>query len=59
EKIANTSTSTWAISQLLQNPALDCPLLEAADRNLQKAPSDSAAHVAAQLEEHRPVVCSG
>ncbi|MGZ5494778.1 MAG: hypothetical protein ACXWHG_14330, partial [Thermoanaerobaculia bacterium] len=24
EKIASTSTSTWAISQLLQNPALDC-----------------------------------
>ena len=59
EKIATTSTSTWAISQLLQNPALDCQLLEAADRNLQGAPSDSATTVQAQLEEHRPIVCSG
>jgi len=59
EKIASTSTSTWAISQLLQNPALDCQLLEAAARTLQKAPSDSAANVEVQIEEHRPIVCSG
>jgi hypothetical protein len=58
DKIANTSASTWAISQLLQNPALDCPLLEQAARNLQAKPSDSATSVAAQIEELRPSVCS-
>jgi hypothetical protein len=58
EKIANTTTSTWALSQLLQNPELDCPLLEAAARTLEKTPSDSAATVVAQLDEHRPIVCS-
>jgi hypothetical protein len=58
ERIANTTTSTWALSQLLQNPELDCPLLEAAALNLEKTPSDSAATVLAQLDEHRPIVCS-
>jgi hypothetical protein len=58
EKLATTTTSTWAISQLLQNPALDCPLLEKAARNLAAAQSDSAKQVVAQLEEVRPTVCA-
>lgn len=58
EKIANSSTSTWAISQLLQNPALDCPLFEQAARNLLAAPSDSATRVLAQVEELRPRLCA-
>lgn len=58
DKIASSSTSTWAISQLLQNSALDCPLLEQAARNLQAKPSDSAASAAAQIEELRPTLCA-
>lgn len=58
DKISNSSTSTHAISQLLQNPALDCALLEQAARNLLAAPSDSAARVLTQVEEYRPTVCA-
>jgi hypothetical protein len=57
DKIANSSKSTWAISQLLQNPALDCAMLEEAARNLLAAPSDSATIAAAQIEDVRPTVC--
>jgi hypothetical protein len=57
DKIANSSTSTHAISQLLQNPALDCALLEQAARNLLAAPSDSAARALTQIEQRRPTVC--
>lgn len=58
EEIATSSTSTFAISQLLQNPALDCPLFEMAARNLLARPSDSAARVLTQVEELRPTVCA-
>jgi hypothetical protein len=58
EKISTTTTSTWAISQLLQNPALDCPLLDQAARNLSAMRSDSASQVVTQLEEVRPTVCT-
>lgn len=58
EEIATSSTSTYAISQLLQNPALDCPLFEQAARNLLARPSDSAARVLAQVEELRPQICA-
>ena len=58
DRIANTSRSTWAISQLLQNPVLDCPLLEQAGRNLRARPSDSAAYTVAQIEELRPTLCA-
>lgn len=59
EKIATSSKSTWAIAQLMQNPALDCPLLEQAARNLKAARGDSAKIAAAQVEEARPTVCGG
>ncbi|HET6761874.1 MAG TPA: hypothetical protein VFH13_07215 [Gemmatimonadaceae bacterium] len=58
DKISNSSTSTHAISQLLQNPALDCALLEQAARNLLAAPTDSAARVLTQVEELRPKLCA-
>ena len=58
EKISTTTTSTWAISQLLQNPVLDCPLLDQAARNLSAMRSDSASQVVTQLEEVRPTVCT-
>jgi len=58
EKISTTTTSTWAISQLLQNPVLDCSLLGQAARNLSAMRSDSASQVVAQLEEARPTVCT-
>ena len=59
EKIASSSKSTWAVSSLLQNPALDCPLLEQAARNLKASSGDSAKLAAAQVEEARPTVCGG
>ena len=42
DQLSKTTTSTWAISQLLQNPALDCALLDQAARNLSAMRSDSA-----------------
>ena len=60
DRIAGTSTSTWAISQLPQNPAFDCAMLEQAERNLRGrgSPSDSAAITLTQIEELRPTVCA-
>jgi hypothetical protein len=58
EKISATTTSTWAISQLLENPAVDCALLDQAARNLSAMRSDSASRTAEQLEEARPTVCA-
>lgn len=58
EKISTTTTSTWAISQLLENPAVDCALLDQAARNLSAMRSDSASRTAEQLEEARPTVCA-
>jgi len=58
EKISTTTTSTWAISQLLENPAVDCALLDQAARNLSAMRSDSATRTAEQLEEARPTVCA-
>jgi hypothetical protein len=58
EKISTTTTSTWAIGQLLQNPAVDCTLLDQAARNLSAMRSDSASQTSAQLEEVRPTVCA-
>ena len=58
EKISTTTTSTWAISQLLENPAVDCALLDQAGRNLSAMRSDSASRTAEQLEEARPTVCA-
>jgi hypothetical protein len=58
EKISTTTTSTWALSQLLENPAVDCALLDEAARNLSAMRSDSASRVASQLEEDRPTVCA-
>jgi hypothetical protein len=57
EKISTTTTSTWAISQLLENPDVDCALLDQAARNLSAMRSDSASRVATQLEEERTTVC--
>lgn len=58
EKIATTTTSTWALSQLPENPAVDCALLDQAERNLGAMRSDSASRAAKQLEEARPTVCA-
>lgn len=58
EKISTTTTSTWAISQLLENPAVDCALLDQAARNLSAMRSDSASRTAEQLEEARTTVCA-
>jgi len=58
EKISTTTTSTWAIAQLLENPTFDCALLDQAARNLSAMRSDSASRVAAQLAEERPTVCA-
>jgi hypothetical protein len=59
ERIATTSKERFVISSLLQNPALDCALLEQAVRNLQTTPHDDTSdNTAAQVEELRPMLCA-
>ncbi len=58
-KLARTTTSTYALSQLPHNPAVDCVILDQAARNLAAMPrSDSASQAAAEIEEARPTVCA-
>lgn len=59
ERIATTSKERFVISSLLQNPALDCALLEQAARNLQAKPHDDTTdNTAAQIQELRPTLCA-
>jgi hypothetical protein len=59
ERIGTTSKERFVISSLLQNPALDCALLEQAARNLQAtAHDDTSDNTASQIEELRPTLCT-
>jgi hypothetical protein len=58
ERIATTSKERFVLSSLLQNPVLDCALLEQAARNIGSAPADSAANASVQIEELRPTLCA-
>ena len=59
ERIAATSRERFVISSLLQNPALDCALLERAARNLAATPHDDTTDgTLAQVEELRPTLCA-
>jgi hypothetical protein len=59
ERIATTSKERFVISSLLQNPALDCALLEQAAKNLEATPRDDTTDgTLAQIEELRPSLCA-
>ncbi len=57
-RIATTSKEPWVISALLQNPVLDCALLEEAARNVAATPPNPAYQTAARIEELRPTFCA-
>lgn len=58
DQISKTSKEAFVINALLQNPVLDCALLEQAARNYIPATRDSADYTAARIEELRPTLCS-
>lgn len=59
ERIATTSKERFVISSLLQNPALDCALLQQATKNLAATPHDDTTETTlAQIEELRPTLCA-
>jgi hypothetical protein len=59
ERIATTSKERFVISSLLQNPALDCALLEQAAKNMEATPRDDTTDsTLAQIEELRPTLCA-
>jgi hypothetical protein len=59
DRIATTSKERFVISSLLQNPALDCALLEQAARNLAATPRDDTTDsTLAQVGELRPTLCA-
>ena len=58
DRISKTSKEAFVINALLQNPVLDCALLEQAARNYGPATRDTADYTAARIEELRPTLCS-
>jgi len=58
DRISKTSKEAYVINALLQNPVLDCALLEHAARNYKPATRDPADYTAARIEELRPTLCS-
>ena len=58
DRISKTSKESYVINALLQNPVLDCALLEQAARNYGPATRDTADYTAARIEELRPTLCS-
>jgi len=58
DRISKTSKEAFVINALLQNPVLDCALLEQAARNYGPATRDPADYTAARIEELRPTLCS-
>lgn len=57
DKISKTSKEATVISALLQNPVLDCVLLEQAARNVAVTPPNPAYQNEARIEELRPTLC--
>ena len=58
DRISKTSKEAYVINALLQNPVLDCALLEQAARNYERTTRDPADYTAARIEELRPTLCS-
>jgi hypothetical protein len=56
--IATTSKEAWVINALLQNPVLDCQLLEQAAGNSAATSKDPADQTVARIEELRPTLCA-
>ena len=57
DRIATTTKEPTVISALLQNPVLDCALLEQAARKVAATPPNPAYQNEARIEELRPTVC--
>ncbi|HMJ17578.1 MAG TPA: hypothetical protein VK478_04240, partial [Gemmatimonadaceae bacterium] len=57
DNISRTSKEPTVISALLQNPVLDCALLEQTSRNVAATPPNPAYQNQARIEELRPTVC--
>ncbi len=59
DRISRTTKERFVISELLQNPALDCALLEQAARNVAATPHDDTTdNTVARIEELRPTLCT-
>ena len=58
DKISKTSKEAPVINALLQNPVLDCALLEQAARNVATTPPNPAYQNEARIEELRPTLCA-
>lgn len=58
DKIAKTTKEPPVIQMLLQNPILDCALLEQAARNVAATPPNPAYQNQARIEELRPTLCA-
>ena len=58
DKISKTSKEAHVLSALLQNPVLDCRLLEQAARNYESTAHDTADYTTARIRELRPMLCS-
>jgi hypothetical protein len=56
--LENDSVSAAVIYALLQNPVLDCALLEQAARNVAAAPPNPAYQNVARIEQLRPTLCA-
>lgn len=58
DRISKTTKERPVIGELLQNPVLDCALLEQTARNAAATPHDPADYVTARIEELRPTLCA-
>lgn len=58
DQISKTTKERPVISELLQNPVIDCALLQQAAGNVAAAPHDPADYVTARIEELRPTLCA-
>ena len=58
DKISKTTKEPTVMSALLQNPVLDCALLEQAARTVAATPPNPAYQNEARIEELRPTLCT-
>jgi hypothetical protein len=58
DRIARTTKEPWVINALLQNPMLDCTLLEQAARNVTATRANPGYQNEQRIEELRPTLCT-
>jgi hypothetical protein len=58
DQLSRTSKEPHVISRLLQNPVLDCELLEQAAQNVAATPRYPEDYTAVRIQELRPVLCA-